>query len=207
MRALIVDDHPLARRGLAVILRDSLGITDIMEADAGAGALSVARVEKPDIILLDMHMPGSQPSRELCTQLRASAPTAAIVLVTAFDHVSEIRDCLAEGARGCLLKDTVEQDFAASIRSVISGNLVIDPRIAEKIALQTVASSPGGVQLTARERDVLGLLAEGKSNRLIATDLAISETTVKGYVSELISKFNASSRLEVVVLANRAGLL
>jgi two-component system nitrate/nitrite response regulator NarL len=210
VRALIVDDHPLARRGLTVILRENLGITDIREEDTGAQALTTAAAYRPDIIMLDLQMPGSLPARDLCAHLTAVVPDAAIILVTAFDHIDEIRDCLAAGAGGCLLKDVHEIDFAASVRRILSGQRVIDPRISEKIALQLVGGlngTKGSPRLTARERDVLNLLAAGCSNRQIADTLTLSEATVKGYVSSVLAKLGASSRLEAVVRATRCGLL
>jgi DNA-binding NarL/FixJ family response regulator len=130
------------------------------------------------------------------------------VLVTAFDRVAEIRDCLQVGANGCLLKDTAEVDLAAAVRAVLAGQTFIDPRIAQKLALELVAApGDGGVHLTAREREVLALLAEGCANKVIAARLTISETTVKGYVSSLLEKLDARSRLEAVARASKAGLL
>ena len=208
MIALIVDDHPLARRGLAAIVREGLHVRDIVEGDDAASALALAREHRPDLVLSDMHLAGSAPARELVRQLRAVLPKAKIVLVTAFDRVAEIRDCLQVGANGCLLKDTAEVDLAAAVRAVLAGQTFIDPRIAQKLALELVAApGDGGVHLTAREREVLALLAEGCANKVIAARLTISETTVKGYVSSLLEKLDARSRLEAVARASKAGLL
>lgn len=209
MRALIADDHPLARRGLAALLREDVGVEEVLEADGSSGALALARAQRPDLVLLDMHMPGSLPARELCAQLRGLLPDASLIVVTAFDRTSEIRDCLLAGANGCLLKDTAEVDLAQSVLSVIAGETAIDARIAQRIAAEAVGGAPrsGRPHLTSREREVLGLLAEGCSNRRIAERLVISETTVKGHVSSLLEKLGASSRLEVVVRASHAGLL
>jgi DNA-binding NarL/FixJ family response regulator len=208
MIALIVDDHPLARRGLAAIVREGLRVSEILEADAPAVALTLARARQPDLVLADMHLADSVPARELVQQLRAALPRTKIVLVTAFDRVAEIRDCLQAGANGCLLKDTAELDLAAALRAMLDGQTFIDPRIAQKLALELVAApGDGGVHLTPREREVLALLAEGCSNRVIGERLTISETTVKGYVSSLLEKLDARSRLEAVAHASKAGLL
>jgi DNA-binding NarL/FixJ family response regulator len=208
MRALIVDDHPVARRGLATLLRDAVDVDAIDEADSSRRAVELAREHRPALVLTDMHMPDSGPARELCAQLRALLPATAIVVVTAFDRPGEVRDCLEAGATACLLKDTSESDMVAALRSVVAGRVVIDPRVAQQMAVGLAGGgAPGAVRLTPREREVLGCLAEGRSNRQIAEQLIITEATVKGYVSSLLEKLGASSRLEAVVRAGREGLL
>jgi DNA-binding NarL/FixJ family response regulator len=205
---LVVDDHPVARRGLKLIVTESLEIGQILEADCAADALVMARDHRPDLVVMDMYMPGSIPARELCGYLHAALPDARIVLVTAFDRLDDIRDCLATGASGCLLKDTSEIDLGASLLAILAGEIVIDPRIAARLD-QKVASSPDRHEfdLTSRERDVLALLAEGCSNRKIGERLHLSEATVKGYVTSLLEKLGVSSRLEAVVQASQFGLL
>lgn len=154
-------------------------------------------------------MPGPVSAPELCVRMRATLPDARIVIVTAFDRSDEIRACLAAGADGCLLKDTSEVDITTALRTVLTGGCVIDPRIAFPLARELAgqrlpARSP---QLTARERDVLHLLAEGCSNRAIARRLGLSEATVKGHVSNVLDKLHASSRLETLVRTSDAGLV
>jgi DNA-binding NarL/FixJ family response regulator len=209
VRVLIVDDHLIARRGLRTILRETFGLDDCAEAADAATALTLAPTYRPELILLDMHMPAAAPAPELCRRLRAMLPDARIVMVTAFDRTGEIRDCLAAGADGCLLKDTSEVDMTAALRTVLAGGCVIDPRIAFRLA-RDLAGQPDRKptpQLTSRERDVLDLLAEGCSNRAIARRLRLSEATVKGYVGQVLDKLNASSRLEALVRASDAGLI
>jgi DNA-binding NarL/FixJ family response regulator len=209
MRALIVDDHPIARRGLATLVGDALRTEDIDYAGDAGEALAVAHGRRPDMVLMDMHMPDSLPPRELCAQLRALLPTAPIVLVTAFGQPAEVRDCLQAGASACLLKETSEADMEGSLRAIAQGRIVIDPRVAQQLAthIASEGSRLGSVHLTAREREVLGCLAEGRSNREIAQQLIITEATVKGYVSSLLDKLGASSRLRAVVRAGQLGLL
>jgi DNA-binding NarL/FixJ family response regulator len=209
MRVLIVDDHPIARRGLATVVSSALHPEAIDEADAPAAALALARRHQPNLVLTDMHMPGSVPARELCAQLRAVLPRSPIVLVTAYERGAEIRDCLQAGATGCLLKDASEVDLAGSLRTIVSGRAVIDPRAAQQMALDMAESSISAspVRLTVREREVLSCLAEGRSNRQIADRLIISEATAKGHVSSLLEKLGAASRLQAVVRAGQAGLL
>lgn len=209
MQVLIADDHPIARRGLGTIVTQALPVDELHEAGGSADALALARTHRPELIITDMHMPGSLPARELCAQLRALLPSSAIVLVTAFERAAEIRDCLKAGATACLLKDTAAEDLAGSLRAVVRGQVVIDPRIAQQMAVElaTTPRSTAMVHLTSREREVLHCLADGRSNRQIAAQLMITEATVKGYVSTLLEKLKAESRLHVVVLASKAGLL
>jgi DNA-binding NarL/FixJ family response regulator len=209
VKVLIVDDHVIARRGLATILRESVGLDDCVEAGDAETALAAAGMYRPDLLLLDMHMAGPMPAPELCRRLRAALPDARIIIVTAFDRTAEIRDCLAAGADGCLLKDTSEVDMTGALRTVLAGGCVIDSRIAMRLGRQ-LAGNPDGTsvpQLTGRERDVLNLLAEGCSNRMIARRLGLSEATVKGYVGNILDKLRASSRLEALARASDAGLI
>ncbi len=209
MNALIVDDHTVARRGLRTILNESFVLDCCNEVDNCEDALRLAARQRPDLVLVDMHIPNSMPAHEFCRQLRALLPAARIVIVTAFDRLPEIRDCLAAGADGCLLKDTSEVDFTAALRAVRAGQAVLDPRIAQRLAGELVGhqSRGGELRLTTRERDVLHLIAEGCSNRAISTRLQLSEATVKGYVSSLLDKLGVSSRLEALVRASDAGLI
>jgi two-component system nitrate/nitrite response regulator NarL len=208
MKVLLVDDHPVARRGMTVIIRDSLKDSAVIEADNAELAVKLAVTEAPDLILLDARMPDSIPVSELCRLLRAAAPSAKISIVTAFEDASELRDCLSAGATGCLLKDTSEIDLGSALRNLLAGEVVIDPRIADRLARALVQSPSSRVKpLTSREADVLSLLAQGASNRAIAGTLDLSEATVKGYVTTLFEKLGATSRLEAVIRAYESGLV
>jgi DNA-binding NarL/FixJ family response regulator len=209
VKVLIVDDHPIARRGLQMVVSAAFGVGECAEADNDATALTIAASVHPDLVLLDMHMPGEVAAHVLCSRMRELVPDARIVIVTAFDASGEIRDCLAAGADGCILKDTSESDMAAALCSVVSGGVVLDPQIAFLLAKDMVSEvgHRGTPRLSSREWDVLRLLAEGRSNRAIARRLELSEATVKGHVSSLLDKLNASSRLEAVVRASDAGLI
>lgn len=208
MRALVIDDHPVARKGLVTILHETFTLTACLQAGDASAALALAADHLPDLVLVDVRRPDDTPTPELCRRLRALLPEACMVLVTAFDRVGEIRDCLRAGADGCLLKDTSEVDVSAALRAMVAGTTVIDPRIAHELARELVggrnAASP---HLTERERAVLDHIAEGRSNRAIAEQLHISEATVKGHVSSLLDKLHASSRLEALVRASESGLI
>ena len=209
MKILIADDHPVARRGLQMIVSEAFGDAHCAEATDAAAALALAETFHPDLLLLDMHMPGKLDAPALCRMMREALPDIKIVIVTAFDSTGEIRDCLVAGADGCLLKDTSETDMAAALRTTVTGTPALDPRIAFQLA-RDLTSGPAPAHaphLTGREQEVLHLLAEGRSNRAIARQLGLSEATVKGHVSRLLDKLNASSRLEAVVRATDTGLI
>lgn len=209
MKVLIVDDHPVARRGLRIIVSEAFNGTECAEASDAISALELAEDFRPDLLLIDIHMPGELKAPELCRQMREMLPDSKIVIVTAFDGSAEIRDCLVAGADGCLLKDTSETDMAAALRTAAAGGSALDARVAFRLA-KDLASAPAdssASDLSPRQREVLRLLAEGRSNRSIATLLGLSEATVKGHVSRLMDKLNASSRLEAVVRAADSGLL
>ena len=210
LHVLVVDDHPLARQGLRVLVAGQHPDASLLDAANSREALTMAAARAPDLILLDLHMPDSEPPSILCAKLLEVAPRAAIVLVTAFDELDEIKRCLAVGARGCLLKDIDEHGLATAMRRVLAGERVIDPRIGQRLAdeyVDALGAERPAIQLTPRERAVLLLLAEGGSNRTIAADLHLAENTVKGYVAQLREKLGASSRLQIVFYADRRGLL
>ena len=209
MKILIADDHPVARRGLRMIVSEAFGDVDCAEAADAATALTLARTVRPDLLLVDMRMPGDIPTSTLCRMMRTAVPDSKIVIVTAFDSTTDIRDCLIAGADGCLLKDTSETDMAAALRAAVADATALDPRIAFQLAhdLETQPADKEIPRLSGREQDVLHLLAEGRSNRAIARQLGLSEATVKGHVSRVLDKLNASSRLEAVVRTIGAGLI
>ncbi|MCQ8192695.1 response regulator [Streptomyces rugosispiralis] len=231
MKILLVDDQPVARRGLRVVVTESFGGCEVLEADNAAAALDISRLERPGMVLLDVRIPGLTPPDELCRAFRELLPEGVLVLVTAVDDVSVIHACLDAGADGCLLKDVSEVHLGAALRAMAAGAFVADPRIVRQIgreaakplvaeavrqATQGHATQPGrtdgeqqpegAVFLTGREHDVLRLLAHGYSNRAIARELFLSETTVKGYVRGLLTKLEAPSRLVAVIRACELGL-
>lgn len=206
---LVVDDHPIARHGILRLLESASRSFEVAEAADGPGALQLARQLKPDVIILDLRLPTSQGTSALCHQLTAVSPASRIVICTAFEDAEQISECLAAGARGCILKDAEASDFTTTLARIEAGETVIDPRIAQQLAVRFTKElrDEDEFHLTKRERAVLRLLGDGFSNREIADQLFLSEHTVKGYVTSLLGKLGARSRLEAVVLATRAGLL
>ncbi|WP_320670069.1 response regulator transcription factor [Patulibacter defluvii] len=203
LRVLLVDGHPLIRRGLRATVEDALGAAVIDEAATIDEALELARRAAPDLVLLDPGAPGDLPAAFACAELRALRPTTRIALLTSELPAAELRACLDAGACSCLRPDGDPQRLADGLRRTLDGEPVRD-------ALPAVADAPAaaaaGPHLTPRERQVLTLLAEGCSNRQIAERLVLSEPTVKGHVGRLLAKLGARSRLQVVVRAAELGL-
>ncbi|MBS1870260.1 MAG: response regulator transcription factor [Actinobacteria bacterium] len=208
-RVLVVDDHPLARQGLRRLLDHAPRRFAVAEAGDGETALRQLRRLAPDLVILDLHLPTPRGTSALCREITSVSPTTRILICTAFEDDDLICECLAEGARGCVLKDAETSDIATALARVEAGETVIAPRIAGRLALrltEELRDGDGG-RLTRRERSVLALLGDGLSNRQIADRLFLSEHTIKGYVTSLLRKLGARSRLEAVALATRAGLL
>ncbi|MFN8132184.1 MAG: response regulator transcription factor [Solirubrobacteraceae bacterium] len=207
MKILVIDDHPVARRGLQALAEHAFSDTVATQVATGKEALAQATADPPDLIVLDLRMPGEN-APFLCAELLSRAPSARLVVFTAYGKLEEIRDCLAAGAHGCMLKDASESNIEKALVTIMAGGTVIDPRIARGLAVEYSRTLRGeSVQLTAREREVLKLLAEGLSNRAIADRLVLAESTVKGHVATLRQKLQATSRLHAVVQADRHGLL
>lgn len=207
VRLLIVDDHSVARRGIQTLAEGALDVSAVTHADTEDGVLEAAMKGLPDLVVLDLRVPGVNPAR-LCGLLRARRPEAKIVLFTAFEDLQAIRACIAAGARGCILKDATDVDVGNALCKVLDGEIVFDPRIADDMARDYTASLQGGkLELTERELEVLTLLADGLSNRAISGRLHLAESTVKGYVAALLEKLGVESRLQAVVQAHRNGLL
>jgi DNA-binding NarL/FixJ family response regulator len=207
LRALIVDDHSIARRGIAQLLEVSFDAITCTGVADGQAALRTAPELQPDLVVMDLQLPGNPRGAALCAQLRHLAPAAVVVIVTAFDRGGELQQCLAAGADGALLKDTSDGDMVDGLRRLFAGESVISPGIAARLAGEPGDGDDGAVRLTAREREVLDLLAEGCSNREISERLVLAEATVKEYVGTLLRKLGVSSRLQAVVRASEAGLL
>ncbi len=207
--ALLVDDHPLARHGVRRLLEHTGRRFEVLEASDGVAALEQARRHKPDLVVLDLQLPTPRGTSALCREITVTSPSTRILICTAFPDADRICECITEGARGCILKDAEMAEIAAALTRIDAGEVVIEPRIAERLAVRLTRElrEDDHVRLTKRERAVLGLLGDGFSNREIASRLYLSEHTVKGYVTSLLHKLGAKSRLEAVVLATRAGLL
>jgi len=209
LRVLLVDDHELVRAGLRTMLAGDSGIAVVGDAGSGAAAITRARALKPDVVLLDARLP-DVPGDEVCRRLLAEAPELAVVMLTTFAEDDLVRRCVRAGARGYLLKDIAHLDLGRNLRAVMRGEAVIDPKVAPAVlaAARQAAGTPGhSPSLNARQREVLGLVAEGLSNREIATRTHLSEYTVKGYVEEILERLGARNRVHAAIVATKQGLI
>jgi DNA-binding NarL/FixJ family response regulator len=204
IRVLIVDDHPAVRRGLRTFLELTDDIEVTGEAADGPAALDLIAQTAPDVVLLDMVLPGMD-GVEVLHELRRRELSARVLVVTSFTDRHRLLPAVRAGARGYLAKDVDPQALVAAVRSVHAGHLLLEPEAAEMLGAPSdrPAATPA---LTARERDVLALIADGRSNREIARALVVSEKTVKTHVSSILLKLGLADRTQAALHAVRAGL-
>jgi DNA-binding NarL/FixJ family response regulator len=210
---MIVDDQELFRRGLTMLVDAEDDIDVVGEAADGAEAAALAESIVPDVILMDVRMP-KQSGIEACIDIKRIAPSAKIVMLTMSDDEADLYDAIKNGASGYLLKDASIDQVAQAIRLVADGQSLISPSMAVKLLEEFKAISRTGVKedtispkLTARELEVLNLVAHGLNNREIAKQLFISENTVKNHVRNILEKLQLHSRMEAVMYAVREKLL
>jgi DNA-binding NarL/FixJ family response regulator len=219
IRVLVVDDQELVRLGFCVILDAADGITVVGEAANGEAAVSAVAAHKPDVVLMDIRMPGMDglEATRLITRGPAtphSAGSPKVVMLTTFDLDDYVYEALRAGASGFLLKDSPRHDLIAAVRAAAAGDALLAPsvtrRLIEAFARRPPETSPSPsrlASLTARERDVLLLLARGRSNAEIAAVLFVSEATVKTHVGNLLAKLGLRDRVQAVILAYETGIV
>jgi len=211
LRVLLCDDHALVRRGALDILRADSGLAVVGEAGTGEDALALVPILAPDVLLLDLRLPGID-GVETTLLLRESAPNVAVLLLTSFGDDPGILEALRVGARGCLLKDTPPAELLAGIRAVARGEPALAPTVAARLLVGWSATGHGdapatAAALSAREAEVLRLVAVGTSNKEIARELGITERTAKAHVSHILQKLGADDRTAAVTTALRRGLI
>ncbi len=210
-RILIVDDHPLLRRGLAQLLalEPGRGLELAGEAGSGSEGLRLAESLDPDLILLDLEMPGMSGVDTL-KALREAGYTTPVVVLTVSDRDEDVGEALRAGASGYLLKDMEPERLIDSLSRAVEGEVVISPALTATLARAMNADSDSdsfGIEaLTAREREILGRLAHGQSNKMIARELHITEGTAKIHVRNLLRKMKLRSRVEAAVWAVQHGI-
>ena len=212
IRIVVADDHPVVRDGLVAMLRADPAFDIVGEAANGAEAVRLVEATAPDVLLLDLEMPGLDGVAVL-RRLRESGSRTRAIVFTVFDTDERIIAAVEAGAQGYLLKGVPRAEMFAAIRAVHAGGSLLQPVVAARV-LEHVASrarggdalSPEEIVLTPRESDVLQLLARGRSNKQIAATLGVSERTVKFHVSALFTKLGATNRTEAVTRAIQAGL-
>ncbi len=214
IRVMICDDHALFRRGLIMVLEAEDDIEVVAEAEDGEDALEKAVEFVPDVVLMDVRMPGVD-GIEATRRIAEKVPTAKILMLTVSDEEEDLYEAIKAGATGYLLKEVSIEEVAPAARAVVAGQSLISPSMASKLLgefsnLAKRAEERTSVptpRLTERELEVLRLVAQGKSNREIAGDLYISENTVKNHVRNILEKLHLHTRMEAVMYAVREKLL
>jgi DNA-binding NarL/FixJ family response regulator len=199
---LIVDDHPVVRQGLRVLLEVQDGIEVAGEAGDGAEALELAGQRAPDVILLDLKLPGMDGIGVL-GELKARGSTARVLVLTSVTEPASASLAVRSGAAGVIYKDVDPDALVRAIRSVHDGHLLLAPEAAGTLVNSARWAMSGIDSLTAREREVLSELAKGRSNREIARALNVSEKTVKAHVSSVLAKLGVQDRTQAALLAVR----
>ncbi len=209
IRVAIVDDQTLIREGLASLLALVPDLTVVGKASDGREALALVAEQSPDVVLMDVRMPGMN-GVTATREIRARYPHTRVIVLTTFDNDEYVFESLRAGASGYLLKNADPDHLAAAIRAVHAGDSILDPAVTQKVIRRATRPEAEPVlteRLTSREREVLRLMAEGATNAEIATQLCLAEGTVKNHVSRILGKLGAYSRAHAVRLAMEWGLL
>jgi DNA-binding NarL/FixJ family response regulator len=216
IRILLVDDQALLRAGFRMILDAEPGMEVVGEASDGRGAIDQVRALQPDVVLMDIRMPeldGLEATRRILDAAEADAPR--VLILTTFDQDEYVYEALRAGASGFLLKDTPPEQLVAAIEVIVAGDALLSPSVTRHVIGEFVKGSgpapraqfPRLEHLTARELEVLTLIARGLSNAEIAKTLFVSETTVKTHVARILMKLGLRDRVQVVVLAYESGVV
>jgi DNA-binding NarL/FixJ family response regulator len=201
---LLVDDHPVVRDGLRGMLTDELGIEVVGEAGNGREAVTEARRLRPDVVLMDLRMPALDGVAATLA-VREELPNTRVLVLTTFDSDHDIQRAIAAGAVGYLLKDTPRADLVRGVRAAARGEATLAPTVAARLMARSTTPPPD--PLTARERQVLTLVADGLTNRQIGRRLQVSETTVKTHLVRTFTKLGVDDRTAAVTAALQRGLL
>ncbi len=210
-RIVVVDDQEMVRTGLGMVIAAEPGMDVVGEAGDGAAALEVVRRVRPDVVLMDVRMPGTD-GIEATRLVTAELPEVAVLVLTTFDLDEYVYAALRAGASGFLLKDAPADDLVHAIRVVAQGEALIAPSVTKRL-IDEFAARPDEAErptldgVTDREADVLRCVARGLSNSEIAAELFLAETTVKTHVSRLLMKLGARDRVQLVVAAYESGLV
>ena len=203
---LLVDDHPVVRNGLRGMFASSPGITVLGEASGGAEAVELTLRLDPDVVLMDLRMPGGSGVEAIAELTRRGARARSLVLTT-YDTDSDIFPAIEAGATGYLLKDAPHDDLIAAVHAAADGRTALSPAIASRLFTAVRTPAPAGKTLSGREREVLSLVARGLSNREIASRLFISEATVKTHLTHIYANLNVRDRAGAVAEGYERGIL
>jgi DNA-binding NarL/FixJ family response regulator len=202
---MIVDDHKVVRDGLRWMLADVDGIEIVGEADSASAALEALQTVEADVLLLDLRMPDIS-GLEALPMLRQRHPATRVLMLTMHDQGSFVRKALEDGASGYLLKSAGRSEIIRALETVDAGDVYIHGEVGAAFDSEG-ASNAGRIQLTARELEVLGLVADGYENKQIAAELDIAEATVKAYLRDIFERLDVTSRAQAVAVGMREGLI
>ena len=203
IRVLVADDHPIVRSGIVALLQTAPDVEVVGEAATGLDAVDLAVVVKPDVVLMDLRMPGINGD-EATARILADRPTTRVLILTTYETDDSILTAIEAGASGYLLKAAPQDEILAGVRAVARGEVALAPRIA---ALLVQRVKTPAVALSPRETEVLRLVAAGKSNPTIAAELFVGEATVKTHLLHVFEKLGVSDRTRAVTRAMELGLL
>jgi DNA-binding NarL/FixJ family response regulator len=212
IRIVVVDDHPVVRGGLIALLRSIPGLDVVGEATDGATAVEAAAELRPDVILMDVRMPGMD-GIEATRQIRDRTPQSRVLILTMHDDDATVFTAMKAGAQGYLLKEAEQDHIVRAVRGVVAGEAIFGPGVAARMLryftdpLTAVTTVDGPFpELTERERDILDLLAEGRRNAAIASELYLSPKTVSNHLTSIFAKLQVAGRGEAIVRAREHGL-
>jgi len=209
IRVLIADDHPLFRDGLSALVDEGPDTELAGSATTGTEAVDLAIATQPDVVVMDLHMPGLN-GIEATRRIVADSPHIAVLVLTMFDDDDSIFSALRAGARGYLLKGADQEQIRAAIRAAANGEIIFGTQLAARMLAYFTAGATAPPQafpqLTDREREVLDLVAQGRANAVIAAKLGLSQKTVRNHVSNILTKLQVADRAQAIVQARDAGL-
>jgi DNA-binding NarL/FixJ family response regulator len=202
IKVMIVDDHPLMRVGIAAIINARPDMIVVAQAGTGEESIALFRTHTPDLVLMDLRLPGAVGGVEAIARIRAIHPSAKVIVVTTYEGDEDIHRALEAGARGYVIKGMPYQTLLEALQRVHAGGRFIPPPVAKALASRMPDSD-----LSSRELEVLELLVAGNSNKEIANQLGITEATVKSHVSTILMRLNVEDRTQAAVTALRRGLV
>lgn len=201
IRVMLVDDHPAFRKGLSALIKTEPDLEVVAETGDGNEAISLFRRQRPDIVLMDLRLPG-MGGAEATIAIRKEFPDARVIVLTTFDMDEDIFRAMESGAKSYLLKDTPEEELTSTIRAVYDGQEKLPAKLAERLAVRQKRP-----ELSRRELDVLQLLVRGRSNKEIGSSLFVTEDTVKAHLKTLFLKLGVQDRTDAAITAIRQGIV
>lgn len=208
IRILLVDDHPFIRKALRILLEDEVALQVVGEADGGEAAICLVEALRPDVVLMDVQMPGMsgvEATKEICLRFSETK----VLVLTIDDGDDNVTQAMRCGAAGYLLKNTPPEELAIAILAVHKGYTHLGPGLGRKMVAKlpdpTVGTFPGWDKLTPREQEIVELISQGSNNREIALKLHISEKTVKNHITNILSRLDLGNRIQIAILANSKG--